>query len=206
MNEERRRKSQQAISRQPFMARCTGQRSIPADYVSLFAPLRKRTRETGVSTLEALTLAVEVEAATTPEPAHLRHVAMQLRSMMKHYVDTCCVLKHTDIPYSSAEKDGDFFQDIVAKEKAHTQAQQIRYGKDPKPVAVDFDNVSEEVRALLPPAVTNMCTVCDNLYVGWLRMPEHVVGASHQRNLQKQRELAFKAGEICSVAVAQNES
>ncbi|KEG14617.1 hypothetical protein DQ04_00371030 [Trypanosoma grayi] len=151
---------------------------IDRSYKSLFKALRKQTRETGVSTLEATNMAMEQclrglyganEAAVSSSST--------LTAAMKEFVDLRCLLKYQDACFANdlgAVANIVERRDIYRREAALGRLENMMYRVQNDP----------EVRKLLLPPVLNYCYACD-VAVGWHRMVEHALGKGHQEGLKK---------------------
>ncbi|EPY39919.1 hypothetical protein AGDE_04009 [Angomonas deanei] len=149
---------------------------IDETYESLFAHLRKRTRETGVSTLEATTMAVHQCLTAFGHEAEANLFNEVMVGAMKDFVDLKCLMKFTDAPFSKDDDQIDRLEerrDAYRKEMADT-----RY----KRVNERMESDKESRKFLLPP-VLNYCYCCDRV-IGWHRMPEHVLGKGHRYALR----------------------
>lgn len=72
---------------------------IDPDYKALFSALRKRTRLTGVSTLEAATFACEHSLRALGYPVKAKRTSTLLREVMMFYVNAKCILKSVGTPF-----------------------------------------------------------------------------------------------------------
>ncbi|EPY18284.1 hypothetical protein STCU_10076 [Strigomonas culicis] len=151
--------------------------AIDESYEPLFAALRKRTRETGVSTLEATTMAVEqcVRALGLAEEAE--RTSAVVTGAMKEFVDLKCLLKFAAVQFTTdhekideLEEKRDVFRRAESVDRLARLGERIR--EDPT------------ARQYLLPPVTNYCYCCDCV-VGWHRMAEHALGKTHRVNLAK---------------------
>lgn len=148
---------------------------IPPSYEARFARLRKRTRETGVSTLEATTMAIEQCLTAMGRPAEAAQATAQLLAAMEDFVDVKCLLKFTEAEFTkdpAAVAEITRRRDIVRREESHRRQEQLEQR------VID----SAKARWLLLPPVCNYCYCC-NRAVGWHRMPEHVLGRPHRAAL-----------------------
>lgn len=77
---------------------------IDPNYESLFSALRKRTRLSGVSTLEAASFACEQSLNALGYHEKGKQVAKYLREVMMFYVNKKCVLKRVSVPFPFLEE------------------------------------------------------------------------------------------------------
>ena len=137
---------------------------IPPHYDALFAPLRKRTRETGVSTLEATLLAVSELTMLQQQQVTSEHVRHQMIDCMKLFVSSVSL-------YTNKSQNSDSVDDSLT----------LEFIERCTAVKANFQQRETRPPAQLPPPVLNYCYSCDN-YVRWNRMAQHVGGDAHQRN------------------------
>jgi DTW domain-containing protein YfiP len=158
--------------------------TIPEEYEPLFAALRRQTRSTGVSTLEAVMLAVEAQGAAA-KAAHTHAAQAEQASSavltcftatMKRFVDTVLVLKNANAVFADAHDD-EFLADAAEKRNRNKTLRQVE-----ERAARERELGPAAVQALMAPPVVSFCYVCDT-YIGWSRMPEHVTGARHRELL-----------------------
>ncbi|CCW67306.1 unnamed protein product [Phytomonas sp. Hart1] len=144
-------------------------------YEALFSALRKRTRASGVSTFEAVSMAVDQHLRALGRADVAPRVLHTLTSAMKEFVDTKCLLKFAQpqfAPEGSHLKETIQRRDLALREAArHRQALlEARVRTDP------------DARRLLLPPVLTYCYRCDRA-VKWHLMPEHALGKKHQSML-----------------------
>lgn len=149
---------------------------ISTDYEARFGRLRKRTRESGVSTLEATSMAVEQCLRAMGETEAAAQTATLLIAAMEEFVDLKCLLKFTDVEFTKDEETVRKLtvqRDVARREEAMERLERLshRVKHDPR------------ARQLLLPPVANYCYCCDCL-IGWYRMPEHVLGHAHRAALE----------------------
>ncbi|KAH9599205.1 DTW protein [Trypanosoma melophagium] len=153
--------------------------SVDGTYTSLFKALRKRTRETGVSTLEATAMAVEqcLRGLDDRNDAIATRSMDVLTSVMKDFVNLRCLLKYQDVCFTNCVEN---VAELVERRDAGRRiASQGRLRELHKRVENDM-----EVRNLLVPPVLNYCYACDTPVL-WHRMVEHVLGKKHQKSVKK---------------------
>lgn len=155
--------------------------TIDPSYTSLFSSLRKQTRETGVSTLEATAMAVRQRLIQV----HNEHLAETLHDSlvahMKQYVDKVCIQKRQAAVYAV---DSEKIATWKAERNAHNTWEYRTYHeeKEKQRVSQVLDHIGNDLRTLLPPPVVAYCYVCDR-FIGWSRMDTHVMGQLHKDNL-----------------------
>lgn len=148
---------------------------IPASYEARFSRLRKRTRESGVSTLEATSMAVEQCLQAMGKPEEAARVVEQLMTAMESFVDLKCLLKFTDVEFTS---DAEAVRALTEKRDAARREEAVkRLEMLERKIAAD-----DRARQFLLPPVLNYCYCCDRA-IGWHRMPEHVLGRGHRAAL-----------------------
>ncbi|CAG9577958.1 conserved hypothetical protein [Leishmania major strain Friedlin] len=149
---------------------------IADDYESLFEALRKRTRETCVSTLEATSMAVAQCVRAMGYAAEAACTSKTLSDAMKKFVDARCLLKYANAQFSTSGDALDAFcnrrDDARRRDAARRQE-----------VLAAQMQADESARRLRLPPVLNYCYVCDCV-IGWHRMAEHVMGSSHRTALE----------------------
>lgn len=151
--------------------------NIEATYEPLFYALRKQTRESGVSTLEATTMAME-QCITAMGHGKEAVVASDiLTTTMREFVDLRCLLKFAEAEFAP---NGDVLDDIRDRRDAARKAESNRRTAALEQKIRD----DKEARCLLLPPVLNYCYVCDRV-IGWHRMPEHVLDRTHRTLLVK---------------------
>ncbi|ORC90290.1 uncharacterized protein TM35_000093400 [Trypanosoma theileri] len=153
--------------------------SVDGTYTSLFKALRKRTRETGVSTLEATAMAVEqcLRGLDDSNDEIATRTISVLTSVMKDFVDLRCLLKYQDVCFTDCVED---VAELVERRDAGRRVASLgRLRELHKRVEND-----KEVRHLLLPPVLNYCYACDTPVL-WHRMVEHVLGKKHQKSLKE---------------------
>ncbi|RNF03896.1 hypothetical protein TraAM80_05494 [Trypanosoma rangeli] len=150
---------------------------VDGSYTSLFKALRKRTRETGVSTLEATAMAMEqcLRGLNSDSTETASSIMSVLTTAMKQFVDLRCLLKFRDVCFGQEKAVVSSFieQRDACRRSASLDRLRILHQKacnDP------------EARKLLLPPVLNYCYTCD-VVVGWHRMVEHALGRSHREAL-----------------------
>ncbi|KAG5473870.1 hypothetical protein LSCM1_04505 [Leishmania martiniquensis] len=158
---------------------------IADDYESLFQALRKRTRETCVSTLEATSMAVEQCVRAMGYTAEAACASWTLSDAMKKFVDAQCILKYADAHFTTSGEALDEFRnrrdDARRKDAARRQER----------LAAQMLG-DEAARRLRLPPVLNYCYCCDCV-IGWHRMAEHVMGRSHRAALERNPSFAPSA-------------
>lgn len=156
--------------------------TIDATYESLFAPLRKQTRITGVSTLEATTMAmVQRLRALQPLDKTLTDfdviadlVQDCLITTMKQYVDCVSVQKRQPTVYN---RDPEHFEALrIKRNEAWAVNNTVTLNKRVSTASPEDD--ADKMKSLLIPPVLNYCYVC-NQWVGWKRMVGHCLGSKH---------------------------
>ncbi|GET90508.1 hypothetical protein, conserved [Leishmania tarentolae] len=149
---------------------------IPDDYKSLFEALRKRTRGTCVSTLEATSMAISQCVGAVGYAAEAASTLQTLLDAMKQFVDAQCLLKHANAQFSTNSEALEEFcnrrDDACRRDAARRQE-----------VCATQMQEDESAKLLRLPPVLNYCYTCDCM-VGWHRMIEHVMGRSHQTTLE----------------------
>ncbi|KPI86785.1 hypothetical protein ABL78_4154 [Leptomonas seymouri] len=148
---------------------------IPESYEPLFQALRKRTRQSGVSTLEATSMAVEQCVRSMGYAQEATQVSSTLMTAMKNFVDARCLLKYAEAPFTTDGAALDAFRD---------KRDDARRGDAARWQFALFEKMQHDAdaqRMRLPP-VLNYCYCCDCV-VGWHRMPEHVMGRGHRTAL-----------------------
>lgn len=150
---------------------------IPTSYESLFQALRKRTRESGVSTLEATSMAVEQCVRAMGYADEAGQTASTLTAAMKSFVDARCLLKYAEAQFAANDDALDAFRDRRddARRDDSARRQDVLFEK------MQHDEAARRLR--LPP-VLNYCYCCDCV-IGWHRVAEHVMGRSHRKALEK---------------------
>ncbi|CUG93466.1 Hypothetical protein, putative [Bodo saltans] len=153
---------------------------IDDSYESLFASLRKQTRSTGVSTLEATALAVaqRMQAVGHAEDALL--VEQHLLTTMKRFVDIVCVDKRQEPVFDQSEA-------LALKQRRqehHDQMMETERVSGRRNDDIDRSVPEELFLQFRAPPVLSYCYMC-NMYVGWSRMPGHVVGARHRQLVER---------------------
>jgi DTW domain-containing protein YfiP len=157
---------------------------IPIDptYEALFAPARKRTRETGVSTLEATSMAV----CRVLPPALAAHVQATLERNMRLFVDIVVHVKA--LPTMAQHK---FTGGEVAEAVAATIANLEAYKKetqkeilDEMPPPMGFDELN--AKGYLVPPVAVYCYPCE-VFVGPKRIVNHCAGETHRQKVDAAR-------------------
>ncbi|TPP50679.1 DTW domain family protein [Leishmania donovani] len=150
---------------------------IADDYESLFQALRKRTRETCVSTLEATSMAVAQCVRAMGYAAEAASTSQTLSDAMKRFVDARCLLKYANAQFSTSGEALEAFcnrrDDARRRDAARRQE-----------VLAAQMQADESARRLRLPPVLNYCYVCDCV-IGWHRMTEHVMGRSHRTALER---------------------
>ena len=172
---------------------------IDESYESLFASLRRQTRANGVSTLEAIMLAVDVQqqsatkqrsysSNSSPEVAaatssvsaddDMPHpIIVSFTSIMKRFVDTVRVLKNSSVVFADAEEDEEFLAEAEQKRNRNKTFRQAE-----ERASRERELGDDVVRQLMLPPVLSYCYCCD-AFIGWTRMPEHVTGQKHRDQL-----------------------
>jgi DTW domain-containing protein YfiP len=149
---------------------------IDESYESLFASLRKQTRTTGVSTLEATALAVAQRMTALGQTTHAALVEQHLLATMKRFVDIVCVDKRQepvfDLNDASALKQ--------RRQEHHHQMMETERVAGRRNDDIDRTIPEDLFRRFCAPPVLSYCYICE-MYVGWSRMPGHVVGARHRQ-------------------------
>ncbi|KPA80612.1 hypothetical protein ABB37_04808 [Leptomonas pyrrhocoris] len=149
---------------------------IPDSYESLFQALRKRTRESGVSTLEATSMAVEQCIRVMGYTDEAAQTSSTLTAAMKNFVDARCLLKYAEAQFTTDGAVLDAFRDKRDDARRDDAARR-------QVVLSDKMQHDAEARRLRLPPVLNYCYCCDCV-IGWHRMPEHVIGRNHRTALQ----------------------
>ncbi|RNF13997.1 uncharacterized protein Tco025E_05973 [Trypanosoma conorhini] len=152
---------------------------VDGSYTSLFKALRKRTRETGVSTLEATAMAMEqcLRGLNSNSTGAASSVLTVLTTAMKQFVDLRCLLKFRDVCF---EQKTAAVAGIIAQRDAYRRGASLDRLRLLHHKACN----DPEARKLLLPPVLNYCYMCD-VAVGWHRMVEHALGRSHREELKK---------------------
>ncbi|ESS65189.1 hypothetical protein TcG_04039 [Trypanosoma cruzi] len=152
---------------------------VDGSYKSLFEALRKRTRETGVSTLEATAMAMEqcLRGLNSNSTEGVSSVLPVLTTVMKEFVDLRCLLKFRDVCFAEGM---DEVSGIIKKRDAYRRDASLERLR----VLHTKADEDPEVRKQLLPPVLNYCYACD-VAVGWHRMVEHVLGRVHQEGFKK---------------------
>lgn len=156
--------------------------TISEEYQSLFTPLRKQTRSTGVSTLEATVMAVAQQLRSGNHTDSAQLVEERLTTLMKRYVDVVSVQSRRD-PVFCVDTDEDIERLKQQRQMHHLDmmgAERRSGRRVPTPERIK----SEEYKRLAAPPVLSYCYVCD-MWVGWSRMPGHVMGVNHKELLRK---------------------
>ena len=156
---------------------------IDPSYVSMFAPLRKQTRSTGVSTLEATRIAIQQMALQmerssghgSTEPPWSIALQTAMNRGMELLVDLMRLLRCQTVVFNA---------DIASLEEVNAHRAERQRAVEQQRRLQDAD----VLRKLLPPPVSNFCDVCDRV-VGFDKMVDHVCGSSHRRMLER-RSLA----------------
>jgi DTW domain-containing protein YfiP len=150
---------------------------IPDSYESLFQALRKRTRKSGVSTLEATSMAVEQCIRAMGFVADAAQSSATLTAAMKDFVDARCLLK-----YAAAQ----FTEDGAAVDDFRERRDNARRDDAARRQVILATKIQHDTaaRQLLLPPVLNYCYCCDCV-IGWHRVPEHVMGRSHRTALER---------------------
>lgn len=150
---------------------------VDESYESLFQNLRKRTRKSGVSTLEATAMAVEQCVRAMGYTAAATQATTTLTAAMKNFVDARCLLKNAAAPFTTDGAAIDAFCDRRDDARRDEAARR----QDALLQKMQHDEAARQLR--LPP-VLNYCYCCDCV-VGWHRVPEHVMGRNHRTALQR---------------------
>lgn len=149
---------------------------IEDTYESLFVTLRKQTRTTGVSTLEATALAVSQRMTSLGQQEDAALVDQHLLSTMKKFVDVVCVDKRQEPVFNVSEA-----PELKQRRREHHQQMMDTERAAGKRNDEPERHVDEALfLALRAPPVLSYCYVCE-MYIGWSRMPGHVVGVRHQQ-------------------------
>nr|CCC89856.1 conserved hypothetical protein [Trypanosoma congolense IL3000] len=151
---------------------------IDESYSSLFKALRKQTRQSGVSTFEATSMALQQCCNSQHIGGNAGAVVHNiLTSAMKEFVDLKCLVNHRSACFLEGPHT---VTDIIERRKtSHRDAALDRLRQLNEKAASD-----EVTRGLLLPPMLNYCYACDVL-VGWPRMVEHVMGRGHAEALKK---------------------
>ena len=157
--------------------------TIDPNYTSLFSSLRKQTRETGVSTLEATAMAVRLRLLHVGAESVAETLHEALVSQMKQYVDKVCIQKRQAAVYAN---DSEKISAWKTERNAHNTWEYRTYHeeKEKQRVAGLLEDIGHDLRVLLPPPVVSYCYVCDK-FIGWSRMDSHVMGQQHKDQLLK---------------------
>jgi hypothetical protein len=153
--------------------------SIDEAYVSLFAPLRKRTRETGVSTLEAIAAAVVSRLERVLGGTSASEVQKSLVDAMHHFVDVVLVQKRSEPIHCF---DAGIIADLIRK-REELSRQESRLNEHLLSVSRECMPACDRLRIVLPPVLT-FCYACD-CFVGTRKMPDHVLGQKHAVALKR---------------------
>lgn len=149
---------------------------IDESYASLFKALRKRTRQSGVSTFEATTMALQqCYGALCPGGDDPVVAGDIMTSAMKEFVDVKCLLSHRGACFV---KESEVVADIIERRNANRRDEAINRLRLVKQRVMN----DVEAQDLLNPPVLNYCYACD-VSVGWSRMTEHVMGRAHMQAL-----------------------
>ncbi|CCW59713.1 unnamed protein product [Phytomonas sp. EM1] len=167
----------QALSLNRHISRCVPRVSltISKEYEALFSALRKRTRESGVSTFEAISMAIEQHLHALGMHDASAFVFHTLIGAMKEFVDMRCLLKFTEPRF---EQEGDKLKEIV-QQRDLARREEAQHRQELLASRMQTDAATR--RLLLPP-VLNYCYCCDRV-IGWHRVPEHVLGRRHHSAL-----------------------
>lgn len=190
--------------------------TIDPEYQSLFTALRKRTRMTGVSTLEATSMAIEQFLEHSGRVDGARVHAATIVGMMQAYVNLQCELKCRTPPFEQLQQQRELQQEssgAVVKSRVsairrdeserrwlHLQASAALQQQQQQQhvVGEDSDNtagVTSSRRVALLPPVLNYCYLCDRV-IGWHRMIEHVYGTAHNEKLLRLQEATGEADPV----------
>ncbi|KAG5497409.1 hypothetical protein JIQ42_03895 [Leishmania sp. Namibia] len=150
---------------------------IADDYESLFQALRKRTRESCVSTLEATSMAVEQCVRAMGYTAEAACTSKTLADAMKRFVDARCLLKYADAQFTSRG------EALVEFCNRRDDARRMDAARRQEVLAAQMQ-WDEGARRLRLSPVLNYCYCCDCV-VGWHRMAEHVMGRNHRMALER---------------------
>jgi DTW domain-containing protein YfiP len=190
---------------------------VDASYEALFGSLRSRTRETGVSTLEATTLAV----------SQLRHRFTQgdddslgesMRLLMKRYVDFVSLFS-TKTGFVCTNLSEEEQQGIIIRRNRYKKLMQVWEEEDRELLGAlaiedmrgkvaeqkggsdrgvsnesgsDADAPAESLPVAAP--VCYFCYVCD-VFIHPISMPQHCSGRKHIEHLKKTRNFAYTPSE-----------
>lgn len=168
---------------------------VPGEWDSLFAPLRRQTRDTGVSTLEAAMIATDavvrcIRGGDAASAEDHRELWASTVHHMKLFVDIGLFLKCLPPVYGVA-KDSGFLDAINVDLKRYKRQRQVTAHAGRAALS------PEEQRQRQVPPVANYCYVCDR-FVGWTRMQEHVEGDDH--GAASRRLVAGSPGTTCGSA------
>lgn len=185
---------------------------VDASYEALFGALRSRTRETGVSTLEATALAVsQLRKHFSPEvtDASSEPLEESMRLLMKRYVDFTSMFT-TKTGYVPTTLSIEEQQEVVVRRnryKAHMQRWEEEDREQLRLMALEqslrtSSAAGEETAAnsgeppVLPVAapVCYFCYVCD-VYIHPICMPQHCSGKRHIDNLLKTGNFSYTPSE-----------
>lgn len=195
----------QALSLSRHIPACVPRVLLQMDenYESLFVALRKRTRNTGVSTLEATNMAIEQCFLALGLITTSAESSRCLREAMMSFVNLKCLLKSSDIPFQEHQMKeledthrksgclGEPLMPSVSELKAkHSEARSVANSALYDDVQKRVNICDGEFRELLLPPVLNYCYVCDRT-IGWHRMPEHVQGKRHCKALVIHKKAFF---------------
>lgn len=150
---------------------------IADDYESLFQALRKRTRETCVSTLEATSMAVAQCVRAMGYAAEAAATSHTLSDAMKKFVDARCLLKYANAQFSTSGEALDAF----CNRRDNARRREAARRQELLAAQMQADESAQRLR-LAP--VLNYCYVCDCV-IGWHRMAEHVMGCNHRTALER---------------------
>ncbi|KAG8342652.1 hypothetical protein TRVL_06519 [Trypanosoma vivax] len=151
---------------------------VSEGYDSLFKALRKRTRQTGVSTLEATTMALQqCLGGSLCQAGVSLEVSEAMTAAMKEFVDLKCIVSYRNACFT---KDTHAISSIVDRRRDTVRKAML----DRNRMLRERFQLEPETRSLLLPPVLNYCYACDKM-VCWYRMVEHVMGRSHKQALRQ---------------------
>jgi DTW domain-containing protein YfiP len=188
---------------------------VDASYEGLFGSLRARTRETGVSTLEATTLAVTQLRQKFAPAAGEGEVVTQapdvlgdsMRSLMKRYVDFVSLFstKTGFVPTNLTEEEVDgivtrrnrykkFMQRWEEEDREVLGALSVGDGHDGIAVSESDEDVPADSPLPVAAPVCYFCYVCD-AFILPLSMRQHCSGRKHVELLKKSGNFSFSPSE-----------
>ena len=188
---------------------------VDASYEGLFGSLRTRTRETGVSTLEATTLAVtQLRQKFAPAVAEGEAVSSapdtlgdSMRLLMKRYVDFVSLFS-TKTGFVATNLSEEEVAGIVTRRnryKKHMQKWEeadrevlgaMSLGDNNNDGAVSESDEDAPADSPLPVAapVCYFCYVCD-VFIHPISMPQHCTGRKHVEHLKKTGNFSYSPSE-----------